>query len=69
MVNPALQIVCCNADSNMEPYERAQATVNVSATRSGVLTVVACFYSKELAGVSGTMDVNVIAPERRRSIE
>jgi len=47
----------------MEPYERARATVSVRAMRSGTLTIVACFHSKELSGVSGTMEVNVIAPE------
>jgi len=51
----------------MEPFERAQATVKVSATRSGNLTVVACFHSKELGGVSGTTDINVIAPEKRET--
>ena len=49
--------------SDMESYERAQATVNVTTSRSGTLTVVACFHSNELGGVSGTMDINVIAPE------
>ena len=47
----------------MEPYERAQATVNVTATRGGTLTIVACFHSKELGGVSGTTEINVIAPK------
>jgi len=47
----------------MEPYERAQATVSVRASRSGSLTIVACFHSKELSGVSGTADINVIEPE------
>lgn len=47
----------------MEPYERAQATVTVTASRSGTLMIVACFHSKELGGVSGTMDINVIAPK------
>jgi len=47
----------------MEPYERAEATVTVSASRSGNLTVVASFHSKELGGVSGTTEINVIAPE------
>ena len=47
----------------MEPYERAAATVTVKATRSGLLTIVACFHSKELGGVSGTTSVNVIEPE------
>jgi len=50
----------------MEPYERAGATVKVTAARSGYLTVVACFHSKELGGVSGTTDINVIAPETRK---
>ena len=48
---------------DMEPYERARATVRVKAVRSGTLTVVACFHSRELSGVTGTMDINVIAPE------
>jgi len=47
----------------MEPYERAQATVSVEASRSGTLTIVACFHSKELGGVSGTTEINIIAPK------
>jgi len=46
----------------MEPYEHARATVSVQAMRSGTLTIVACFHSKELGGVSGTAEINVIAP-------
>ena len=49
----------------MEPYERAEATLRVTATRSGSVMIVACFHSKELGGVSGTADINVIEPSGR----
>jgi len=53
----------------MEPYEHASATVKVTAARSGFMAVVACFHSKELGGVSGTVDINVIQPETRKHDE
>jgi len=65
-----VEVECpCDDDSNMEPYERARATVSVQAVRSGTRTIVASFHSKELGGITGSTEINVIEPEKLSIID